>query len=110
MVDTSVSTTTPTADGVIAMNENDFETELLADGYTEIAIERLEPQTAKGQPGRRFAIRGLVLAGSFTVTQDDQATMYRPGQIFAVPDGHPHDESVGPEGARVIIGRKYAGV
>lgn len=90
------------------MDENDFEAELMADGYTEIAIQRLEPRLAKGQHGHHFAIRGLVLAGSFTVTQDEQPTTYRPGQIFAVADGHPHDESVGPEGACVITGRKYA--
>jgi hypothetical protein len=90
------------------MNENDFAAGLIADGYTEIATQRLEPRPVKGQPGHHFAIRGLVLAGSFTVTQDNQPTTYRPGQVFTVADGHPHDESVGPEGARVIIGRKYS--
>jgi quercetin dioxygenase-like cupin family protein len=92
------------------MNENDFEAELLDDGYTEITIERLEPRPASEPHGHHFAIRGLVLAGSFTVTKDNQPTTYRSGQVFAVADGHPHDESVGPEGARVIFGRKYAGV
>jgi quercetin dioxygenase-like cupin family protein len=90
------------------MNENDFAAGLIADGYTEIATQRLEPRPAEGQHGHHFAIRGLVLAGSFTVTQDNQPTTYRPGQVFTVADGHPHDESVGPEGARVIIGRKYS--
>ena len=90
------------------MNENDFEAELRTDGYTEIAIQKLEPRPAKGQHGHHFAIRGLVLAGSFTVTQDDQPLTYRPGQVFSVALGHPHDESVGPEGARVITGRKYS--
>ena len=57
---------------------------------------------ASGQPGRAlpFSIRGLVLAGTFIVTQDDQRTVYGPGQIFAVDHEHPHDESIGPEGAR----------
>jgi quercetin dioxygenase-like cupin family protein len=89
------------------MNENDFKAELMADGYTEIETQMLDPRPAKGQHGHHFAIRGLVLAGSFTVTQDQQTTTYRPGQIFSVANGHPHDESVGPQGAHVIIGRKY---
>ena len=89
------------------MNENDFEAKLEADGYTEIAVQRFASRPAKGQHGHPYAIRGLVLDGSFTVTQDDQPTTYRPGQVFSVADGHPHDESVGPEGARVITGRKH---
>jgi mannose-6-phosphate isomerase-like protein (cupin superfamily) len=89
------------------MNENNFEAELKADGYTEIAFQKLDSRSAKGQHGHHFAIR-LVLAGSFTVTQDDQPLTYQPGQIFSVALGHPHDESVGPEGAHVIIGRKYS--
>ena len=31
-----------------------------------------------------------------------------PGQVFSVAQGHPHDESIGPEGARVLVGRKFA--
>jgi quercetin dioxygenase-like cupin family protein len=90
------------------MNENDFEAQLKSDGFTEIETQTLEPRPAKGQHGHPFAIRGLVLSGTFTVTQDDQPTAYRPGQVFAVAFGHPHDESVGPEGARVLLGRKFA--
>lgn len=90
------------------MNESDFEKKLRADGYTEIATQSLEPRPGKGHHGHDFAIRGLVLAGSFTVTQNGQSTTYRAGQIFEVADGHPHDESVGLEGASVLTGRKYA--
>ena len=90
------------------MNDNDFEAELRTDGYTEIAIQKFEPRPAKGQHGHPFAIRGLVLNGSFTVMQDDQSTTYRPGQVFSVATEHQHDESVGPEGASVLTGRKYA--
>jgi quercetin dioxygenase-like cupin family protein len=90
------------------MNEIDFEAKLRADGYTEIAIENLDPRPAKGEHGHPFSIRSLVLAGTFIVTQDNQRTIYEPGQVFAVEQGHPHDESIGPEGARVLVGRKHA--
>ena len=92
----------------LPMTENDFEAELSDDGYTEIAIQRFESRPDKGQHGHAYAIRGLVLDGSFTVTQDDQSTTYRPGQVFSVANGHTHNESVGPEGARVLTGRNYA--
>ena len=89
------------------MNEIDFEAKLRADGYTEIETQDLQPRPAKGQHGHPFSIRGLVLAGTFIVSQDDQRTVYGPGQVFAVDHEHPHDESIGPEGARVLVGRKY---
>jgi quercetin dioxygenase-like cupin family protein len=91
-----------------AMNETDFEAKLKADGYTEIETQSLEPRPAKGSHGHPFAIRGLVLAGTFIVTQDNQRTVYGPGQVFAVAQDHPHDESIGPEGARILVGRKFA--
>jgi hypothetical protein len=90
------------------MNEIEFQANLKADGYTEIETQDLKPRPAKGEHGHPFAIRGLILADSFIVTQDGQRTVYGPGQVFAVADGHPHDESIGPEGARVLVGRKFA--
>ena len=92
----------------IKMNEIEFEAKLGADGYTEIETQDLQPRPAKGQHGHPFSIRGLVLAGTFIVTQDSQRTIYKPGDVFAVDHEHPHDESIGPEGARVLVGRKYA--
>jgi hypothetical protein len=88
------------------MNEIEFEAKLRADGYTEIETQNLQPRPAKGQHGHPFSIRGLVLAGTFIVTQDKQRTIY--GEVFAVAQGHPHDESIGPDGACVLVGRKYA--
>jgi hypothetical protein len=82
------------------MNEIEFAEKLKADGYTEIETQNLEPRPAKGDHGHPFAVRGLVLAGTFIVTQDNQRTVYEPGQVFAVEQGHSHDESIGPEGAR----------
>ena len=90
------------------MDEIEFEAKLQADGYTEIETQNLEPRPAKGEHGHPFAIRGLVLAGAFIITQDDQRRVYKPGQVFAVAQGHPHNKSIGPEGARVLVGRKFA--
>jgi quercetin dioxygenase-like cupin family protein len=69
----------------------DFEAKLRADGYTEIETQSLEPRSPKGRHGHPFAIRGLVLSGTFIVAPDDQRTVYGPGQVFAVAEGHPRD-------------------
>jgi quercetin dioxygenase-like cupin family protein len=90
------------------MNEIEFQAQLKADGYTEIETQDLAPRPAKGEHGHPFAIRGLVLSGTFIVTQDNKRTVYQPGEVFAVDQEHPHDESIGPDGARVLVGRKFA--
>jgi len=90
------------------MNEQDFDAQLRADGYTEVETQTLEPRPGKGRHRHLFAIRGLVLSGAFIVTQDGPPITYGPGQIFAVEAGELHDEAIGPEGARVLVGRKFS--
>jgi quercetin dioxygenase-like cupin family protein len=90
------------------MNESDFEAQLRADGYTEIETQNLDPRPVKGRHRHLFAIRSLVLSGTFNVTQDGEPVTFGPGQVFAVAYGELHDESIGAEGARVLIGRKFS--
>jgi hypothetical protein len=59
------------------MNTHDIEANLKADGYSEIEMQSLEPRPAKGQHGHHFSIRVLVLAGTLTVTQDNQRVTSR---------------------------------
>lgn len=89
------------------MTENEFEAQLKADGYTEVETQTLEPRPGKGRHRHLFAIRGLVLSGTFIVTRDEAVT-HKAGQIFDVPEGQLHDESIGPDGARILVGRKYS--
>lgn len=89
------------------MDQQSFEAQLRADGYTEIETQTLEPRPGKGRHRHLFAIRGLVLSGTFNVTIDNEVS-HGPGQIFSVDDGQLHDESIGPEGARILVGRKYS--
>jgi quercetin dioxygenase-like cupin family protein len=90
------------------MNETDFEAQLRADGFTEIETQNLDPRRGKGRHRHLFEIRGLVLSGTFMITQDSEPVTLGPGQIFAVAEGELHDESIGPKGARVLVGRKFS--
>ncbi len=90
------------------MNAADFEAKLKSDGFTEIETQDLKPRPPRGEHGHPFEIRGLVLAGTFIVTQGGVREVCGPGQVFTVAQGHPHDESIGSEGARVLVGRKFA--
>ena len=89
------------------VNENEFEAQLKADGYTEIETQNLDPRPGKGRHRHLFAIRGLILSGTFIVTRDGEPVTFAPGQVFDVAYGELHDESIGPGGARVLVGRKY---
>jgi hypothetical protein len=90
------------------MNEREFEAQLKADGYQEIELQELVPRPGKGRHRHHFAIRGLVLSGTFLVTQDSDPVTYGLGQTFSVAEGELHDESIGPGGARVLVGRKFS--
>jgi quercetin dioxygenase-like cupin family protein len=89
------------------MNRLEFEARLKQDGYTEVEAKSLQPRPANNEHGHAFAVRGLVLSGAFTVTQGDVTRTYRTGDMFAVAAGQSHSEEVGPDGAEVLVGRKY---
>ena len=89
------------------MNRQEFETQLKEDGYTEIEAKSLKPRPANEEHGHPYAVRGLVLSGAFTVTQQNVSKTYRSGEIFSVSAGQDHSEQIGPDGAEVVVGRKY---
>lgn len=89
------------------MNQSEFEAQLKAEGYTEIEMQHLDPRPGKGRHRHLFAVRGLVLSGTFILTQDSEPVTFGPGQVFAVARGELHDESIGPDGARVLVGRQF---
>ena len=89
------------------MQQNGFEAELKSGGYVEIETKALDPRPANNGHAHDYDIRGLVLDGVFIVKQDDEPVAYRAGEIFAVPAGKSHTEEIGPQGARILVGRKY---
>ncbi len=84
-----------------------FETQLRSDGFVEIERKRLEPRPANGEHGHHYTARGLIVGGAFTITCQGIEKTYRAGEIFEVAMGDLHCEAVGPEGAELIVGRKY---
>ena len=89
------------------MDTSAFEAKLKTDGYTEVEIKTYDPHPPNGEHGHHFSVRGLVLDGAFIVIRDQKPVTYRTGEVFEVLEGCRHGEEIGPEGARVLIGRKY---
>jgi quercetin dioxygenase-like cupin family protein len=89
------------------MQQRVFEAELQSAGYTEIESKTLDPRPANAGHAHDYDIRRLVLDGIFIVNQGGNPVTYRVGEVFAVPAGKSHTEEVGPNGARIVVGRKY---
>jgi quercetin dioxygenase-like cupin family protein len=89
------------------MDVQAFEAKLKADGYAEIETKTYSPAAANGEHGHHFSVRGLVLAGAFTVIQDNHRITYGPGEVFAVAAGDLHCEAIGADGATALVGRKF---
>ena len=82
-----------------------FKAKVTAEGYqvfdrTLVAGDGLDLHT------HDFDVWGLVLSGAFTIAVDGVAVSYEKGQEFQLDAGCPHSESVGPEGATFIVGRR----
>lgn len=89
------------------MDHSSFEAELSRSGFTQIETKVIEPKPVNSAHTHDYVVRGLVLDGIFIVTEGDKPTTYLPGDIFQVAQGQPHTESFGPQGAKVLVGRKY---
>ena len=89
------------------MQQNIFAAELRSEGFTQIESKALDPKPGNVEHVHDYDIRGMVLDGVFIVTQGGQSVTYRAGDVFAVPAGKRHSEEIGPDGARILVGRKY---
>ena len=89
------------------MQQNVFAAELRSSGYTQIESKALDPRPGNIEHVHDYDIRGMVLDGVFIINQDDQSVTYRAGEVFAVQAGKRHSEEIGPQGAHILVGRKY---
>ena len=89
------------------MNRPDFETELRAQGYLEIADRRMGANSTNPEHAHEFDARLLVLEGEMTIACEGEERTYRAGDTFAMTAGCRHTEYCGPEGVRYLAGRRY---
>lgn len=91
------------------MDEAKFRQERIAEGYKEFNVVEWEPGRINTMHRHDFAAHVLVLAGEIAVAAEgDGAKTYRPSDTFVFARGVPHEETIGPEGVKLLSARKYA--
>ena len=89
------------------MDASAFEAELLRDGYKPVNTARAAGETVD-EHAHGFDAKLLILEGEITITRDGVPQTFRAGEVCEVPAGEPHEEHVGPEGVRILSGRRSA--
>ncbi len=89
------------------MEQSEFEKQLKRDGFGEISTRTLTPRPTNDRHTHDCTVRGLVTAGEFIITCDDEARSYHAGAVFEVAAGLSHSEAVGPDGVTLTTGRRY---
>ncbi len=87
------------------MNREQFEQELADDGYS-VKESSMQPKPPAAMRTHDFDARLLILEGEITITREDGATTYREGDIYSLPAGTPHFETVGADGVKYVVGRR----
>lgn len=90
------------------MNENIFRAELAAAGYAGPELVAIEANRHNPEHVHEFAVHLLILDGELSITADGTTTSCRAGDTYKLAAGVAHSEQYGPDGARVLVGRRSA--
>ena len=84
-----------------------FAAALRADGFQEVVRRAASPGQPLDEHVHDWDVRGLVLAGRFTVSAGGETQDCGPGEVFTLAAGRRHTEAAGPEGAELLVGRRH---
>ena len=89
------------------MDASAFEAELLREGYHPVRSERAAGEVV-GDHAHGFDAKLLILEGEITIACGGAPQTFRAGDVCMVPAGERHEEKVGPDGVRLLAGRRSA--
>jgi quercetin dioxygenase-like cupin family protein len=84
---------------------DEFEAAEHAIGCTEVTTRRWEPGQVVAEHTHPFDARALVVQGEMWLTVGDGTQHLLPGDRFTLPNGTPHAERYGAEGAAYWVAR-----
>jgi quercetin dioxygenase-like cupin family protein len=78
------------------MQREEFEAQTQQEGYAQPVLVQREASYALGEHAHEFDAKALIMQGEFEITVAGVATLYRAGDVFALPRNTLHTErSVG---------------
>jgi mannose-6-phosphate isomerase-like protein (cupin superfamily) len=86
-----------------------FDREMRAQGFDEIAERSWPPGTVTGEHRHPFSVKALVVAGEMWLDCPDRSLHLRAGDSFELDREQPHAERYGDAGATYWAARKNAG-
>lgn len=86
----------------------DFERDALAQGYDAVLVREWAPALEIAEHTHPFAVRAWVVRGEVWLSDDGEVHHLRAGQGFTLPQGAPHAERYGSEGATFWVARRNA--
>ena len=87
------------------MDDTTFKQDLDREGFAQVEV-CWEPGRTTPEHAHSFDVRGLVLDGEITLMTSGHSDLYRAGEAFVMPAGCPHAEFIGPDGVRILVGRR----
>ena len=88
------------------MTPQEFDVSLQADGYSAGTMVERPTGYSLDDHHHPFDACALITAGEITLTVSGQSQTYAVGDIFRLPAGTPHLESVGPAGVTYLSCRR----
>ena len=86
---------------------SDFETTARSEGYDEILERNWAANAVVGTHAHPFAVKALVVAGEFWLTEGELTRHLVPGDRFELAPSVPHAERYGAEGATFWTARRH---
>ena len=83
-----------------------FTSSLERDGYQNIETRERTPNDRTPDHSHPYDVRALVLAGEITLTWNGMTRSFTAGEVFTMDGDCKHTEVIGPEGLRVLVGRR----
>ncbi len=88
------------------MKEAEFRKKLIGTGYSAPEMAELGRGFCNEMHTHDFSAFALVVEGEFILLTQEGSIMHRPGDTCVLRAGIVHAEKAGPEGAKMLVGKK----
>ena len=88
------------------METSEFEALLRAEEY-DVLVRKLDADIVVPEHEHAWDVHALILEGEFTITTETGNTTHRAGDTFRLAAGVRHRERHGPDGVRLLLGRRH---